>query len=56
MHVLAEIAAVVFEYLPGVQRSQPADPFIVLKVPALHSTQPAPFGPEYPLLQIQSVI
>ena len=50
MHVLAVVAAVVFEYLAGSQSVHSADPDAALCLPAAHPTHGPPSGPLKPAL------
>ena len=50
---VASVFPDVIENVPGEQLVHPADPDIVLNVPALHTVQLPPLGPVYPALQRQ---
>ena len=50
MHVLAVVAAVVFEYLAGSQFVHSADPDAALCLPAAHPSHGPPSGPLKPAL------
>ena len=54
MHVLAVVAAVVFEYLAGSQSVHSADPDAALCLPAAHPSHGPPSGPLKPGLQTHS--
>ena len=50
------MAAVAVLYVPCKHSVQAAEPLTSLKPPASHASHSAPFGPVYPLLQVQLVI
>jgi hypothetical protein len=47
------MAAVAVLYLPCEHSVQAAEPFVSLKLPAIHAAHSAPSGPMYPLLHVQ---
>ena len=55
MHVLAVVAAVVFEYLAGSQFVHSADPDAALCLPAAHPSHGPPSGPLKPALHRHAV-
>jgi hypothetical protein len=54
-HVESDAAPAAVEYLPAPQSLHSTSPVVFLYFPAKHGTHVTPLGPEYPVLQVQSV-
>ena len=53
MHVISDVSAVPFEYLPRPHSEQGAEPLTSLYLPLKHALQFCPSGPVYPALHVQ---
>ncbi len=53
VHTALEVAPVLVEYLPAPQSVHATLPLVVLYLPAAHAVHVPPFGPVYPMLQVQ---